>query len=334
VDLARLHLSEGSVASTRCISAISAEIASVSLYPDPDCEALISALAQHWSTSPENIAVSNGSDELILLCALTLGDLSLPGTISGGTFRGHRFALEVARRGYREVPLLGGRIDAESFARAVPQSGIAFLCTPHNPSGTVLGREEFDMIAAAATEAGVPLVVDEAYMEFAAEGTPSATNLVEHDLAVVALRTFSKAYGLAGLRVGYAVGSRLEIAAVRTAQRVLPFRVNRLGQVAALAALEDTGCIERVRAETAQRRRWFTEILRAKGFWVHESETNFVTVAVEDPTGLASTLRDAHGIAVRDTSDMGYPGHVRISLGEKAELERVLRLMTGPKANV
>jgi histidinol-phosphate aminotransferase len=327
LELARLHLSEGSVASTRCIPAIASEIETVNLYPDPDCEALVLALARHWQTTPEHIAVSNGSDELILLCALALGDPSRPGTISGGTFRGHRFALEVSHRGYREVPLVDGRIDAESFARAIPEAGIAFVCTPHNPSGTVLAQEEFDLIVAAAAASGVPLVVDEAYMEFAPKATASAVCLSAPGLRVVALRTFSKAYGLAGVRVGYAIGSRLEIAALRAAQRVLPFRVNRLGQAAALAALEDAGCIERVRAETARRRQWFTQALREAGFRVHESATNFVTVAVEDPVELTRTLREDHAIAVRDTRDMGYPGHVRISLGEKNELERVIRAL-------
>lgn len=303
-------------------------MAAVSLYPDPDCEQLVSALARRWSTTPEKIAVSNGSDELILLCALALGDTARQGVVSAGTFRGHRIALEVARRGCHEVSLVDGQIDAESFAHAIPDAGIAFLCTPHNPSGTALSTPEFELIVAAAMATGVPLVVDEAYMEFATAGTPSAVDLVESDLAVIALRTFSKAYGLAGLRVGYAVGGRREIAAIRSAQRVLPFRVNRLGQAAALAALADDTCIDRVRTETAEKRRWFTQGLRARGFRVHDSEANFVTVAVDDPAAVARELRDDHAIAVRDTQDMGYPGHVRISLGRKSELERALRALT------
>jgi histidinol-phosphate aminotransferase len=327
VDLARLHLSEGGIASGLCLPAIAAELEAVNLYPDPNCEALISALARHWGVPPQHLAAGNGSDELLLLCALALGDQSLPGTISAGTFPGHRFALEVSRRGFREVPLVDGRIDATAFAEAIPGAGIAFLCTPHNPSGTALTQPELDLIVAAASAAEVPLVTDEAYMEFAPQGTASAVGLAASGLRTVALRTFSKAYGLAGLRVGYAVGSRAEIAAIRAAQRVLPFRVNRLGQVAALAALEDSGCIERVRAETARRRRWFTAALREEGFEVRESATNFVAVAVADPAALASTLRADYGIAVRDTEDMGYPGHVRISLGEKNELERALRAL-------
>lgn len=332
MEISRLHLSESAIASPRCIPAIAAEMESVNCYPDPDCEDLVLGLARRWQVAPENVAVSNGSDELILLCALALGETSRPGTISAGTFRGHRYALEIARRGYREVPLVDGRIDAEAFARAIPGAGIAFVCSPHNPSGSALSREELDLIVAAATKARVPLVADEAYMEFAPEGTPSVVGPALSGVRGVALRTFSKAYGLAGVRVGYALGGGRDIAAVKAAQRVLPFRVNRIAQVAALAALEDRSCIDRVRSATASKRQWFTDALRAEGFRVQDSATNFVSVAVNDPAEVARVLLEDHAIAVRDTSDMGYPGHVRISLGGKGDLEVVLRaLMHTPR---
>jgi histidinol-phosphate aminotransferase len=327
LELSRLHLSEGDVASSQCIPAIVAEIEAVNLYPDPDCEALVSALARQWKVEPENIAVSNGSDELILLCALALGDLSRPGAVSAGTFRGHRFALEVARRGYREVPLVDGRINAQAFSRAIAGAGIAFICSPHNPSGVALSQGELNVIVAAAEADRIPLVADEAYMEFAPGGTASVVGSVVSGARGVALRTFSKAYGLAGMRIGYAVGNETDIAALRDAQRVLPFRVNRLAQAAALAALSDRHCIDRVRAETSSKRQWFTEALRADGFRLQDSATNFVTVAVDDPGEVARVLLEDHAIAVRDTSDMGYPGHVRISLGDKGDLEAVLRAL-------
>jgi histidinol-phosphate aminotransferase len=332
VSFQRLHLSESVVASARCLPAIEAELEAMNLYPDPNCEVLVSALARHWSVEPWNLAVSNGSDELILLCALSLGDMSLPGAVTAGTFSGHRFALEISRRGYREVPLLGGQVDADSFIQAIPGSGIAFLCNPHNPSGSILGLEELEEIVAVADRTGVPLVVDEAYMEFAPEGTASVTPSISSSGRAIALRTFSKAYGLAGVRIGYAVGCRSDIAAIRSAQRVLPYRVNRLGQVAALAALEDDVCIERVRTETARTRAWFIRTLRAEGFQVRDSATNFVAVAVADAAEVAHVLLEECGIAVRDTGDMGYPGYVRISLGTKRELELALEALQLLKA--
>lgn len=332
-QVARLHLSESRVASAGCFPAIAAEVAASNLYPDPDCTELTAALARHWDLETGSFAVGNGSDELILLCALALGDASRPGVVSAGSFAGHRFALEIARREVREVPLADGYVDASAFARALDGASIGFLCTPHNPSGVALSQVELEEVARAAAETGATLVVDEAYMEFAPYGTPSATALVPARARIVALRTFSKAYGLAGVRVGYAIASMRQAAALRHAQRVLPFRVNRLGQVAALAALEDRACIERVRCETAGKRAWFTGALRAQGFLVHNSSANFVAVRVDDPATLCRRLLNDHGIAVRDTSDMGYPNHVRISLGTSAELERVLAALgTGPSA--
>lgn len=334
MTLARLNLSEGTVASSGCLDAVAAETAAIHLYPDPDCEALVCALAEHWEVEAGNIAVGNGSDELILLCALTLGDPSLPGVISAGTFLGHRYALEIARREIREVSLIAGRIDADLFAEAIPGAGIAFLCTPHNPSGMALTGDELELIARAAARAGVPLVVDEAYMEFAPEHVPSLAGTVRPGLSIVALRTFSKAYGLAGARIGYAIANRADAGALRYAQRVLPFRVNRLGQVAALAAMQDPGCIPRIRAETARKRDWFTAALREQGFDVQESAANFVAVAVTDPPAVTRSLLDEHEIAVRDTTSMDYAGHVRISLGTQDELERAVHALVDVRAKL
>lgn len=322
-DLARLHLNESATAPAACVRAIEAELGSTNLYPDARYEALTAAIARRWAVGQGNVAVGNGADELLLICALTLGDLSRPGVVTEGTFTGHRFALEVARRGVRSVPLVGGRIDASAFARALPGAGLAVLCTPHNPSGVALGQDELDEITLAAAAADVPLVVDEAYMEFAPAGTASAASIAP-DGRVVVLRTFSKAYGLAGVRVGYAIGSQQTVQALANAQRVLPFRVNRLGQVAALAALEDRDHLKRVREDVASRRTWFTAALRERGFSVPDSAANFVAVRVTDPTATRERLFRDFGIAVRDTTDMGYMGHVRISLGTRDVLERIL----------
>jgi histidinol-phosphate aminotransferase len=326
-SLARLHLSEGSLASELCLSAVTAQLPDINHYPDPECTALTHALAEHWKLSQANLAVGNGSDELILLCALALGDPTLPGVISAGTFPGHRFALEIARRGCREVPLAEGRVDVDGLVQALPGAGIAFLCTPHNPSGVALTQRELGRIVETAARAQVPLVVDEAYMEFAPEHTATVTATIPSANRVVALRTFSKAYGLAGVRVGYALANEADAALLRDAQRVLPFRVNRLGQAAALAALQDRECIPRVRRETAYKRERFTAALCESGFEVPDSAANFVAVAVSNPAAAARRLLVEHQVAVRDTSDMGYPGHVRISLGTREELQRALNAL-------
>lgn len=322
VRLARLHLSEGEAASPTSIDAVRRELGDLNRYPDPAYTELTAAIADRWSVDAENVAIGNGSDELILLSALALGDRVRPGVVSAGTFAGHRFALEVAGRGVREVPLAGSQVDVPGFTRAMRGAGIAFACTPHNPSGVALDDSQLRAVLDAATDADIPLVADEAYMEFAPVGTPSTAALAGR--RVLTLRTFSKAYGLAGIRVGYAIGDAREIAAIREAQRVLPFRVNRLGQAAALAALADAACLERVHAETARKRDWLTGVLMAAGFTVQPSATNFVTVAVDDAAATALMLLNAYGIAVRDTADMGYIGHIRISLGEHRELERVV----------
>jgi histidinol-phosphate aminotransferase len=327
MNFARLHLSESPFAPVASLRAVAAEIEAIHQYPDPDCSLLAGAIAQRWSVEPHNVAVSNGIDELLLLCALTLGDLSRPGVTSAGTFSGYRYALEVARRGCLEVALLEGRVDVGALISAMDGTGVTFICTPHNPSGAALTRDELCEVVSAARTAGTVLVVDEAYMEFAPRGTASVASMAASAQGLVALRTFSKAYGLAGLRVGYALCDHTAAQALRFAQRVLPFRVNRLAQVAALAAITDLESIEHVRDRTAEIRSWFIEELRAQGFDVPDSVTNFIIVRLADPTVATRILLEEHAIAVRDTSNMGYPGYVRISLGTQDELERTIRAL-------
>jgi histidinol-phosphate aminotransferase len=324
VHISRLHLSESIVASQSSVDAAAAELRLANLYPDPHCVDLVNALAERWIVDPTHIAVGNGTDELLLLAALALGATASPGVVTAGTFLGHRFALEVAHRPVREVPLSAGRIDVPAVVRALDGAGIAFVCTPHNPSGVALNEAEVGALVAAAAHHGVALVFDEAYMEFAPDGTPSAVGHVRAGARLVALRTFSKAYGLAGLRVGYAVAHGDMAAELRRAQRVLPFRVNRLAQAAAVAALADGDALPRVQAETAEKRRWFSQILRTAGFEVPPSASNFVAVAVPEPGRVAALLLERYAIAVRDASDMGYSGHLRISLGTREEMRRVL----------
>ncbi len=324
MNISRLHLSESTVAFPFSLEVAAAELRLANLYPDPHCVELVNALAERWIVDPTQIAVGNGTDELLLLAALALGPTASPGVVTAGTFLGHRFALEVAHRPVREVPLSAGRIDVPAVVRALDGAGIAFICTPHNPSGVALNEAEVEALVAAAARHGVALVVDEAYMEFAPDGTPSVVGRVRAGAPLVGLRTFSKAYGLAGLRVGYAVAHRDMAAELRRAQRVLPFRVSRLAQAAALAALADGEALPRVQAETTEKRRWFSQMLRTAGFEVPPSAANFVAVAVPEPGRVAALLLERYAIAVRDASDMGYSGHLRISLGTREEMRRVV----------
>ncbi|MFD4574815.1 pyridoxal phosphate-dependent aminotransferase [Streptomyces sp. NPDC058417] len=352
-DLIRLHLSESPFgASPAALKAAEDALRKASVYPDPERQDLVRALAAHWDVTPDHIAVANGSDELVLATALALGDRDRPGLVTDGTFPGYRSCLELTGRGCTAVPLAGTAVDAEAFAAELPGHGIGYLCNPHNPSGAALTRAELTALTAASARSGVPLVLDEAYMEFAAADTPQTRDFLgtgsgsrpgagpgtgpgagtDPALAtgpgaeppLVALRTFSKAYGLAALRVGYAVGRPDLIATLRQTLRSLPFSVNRLGQAAAIAALGDPDFVAEVRRSTAERRRWFTAELDRRGRAHLPSVTNFVAVEAADCARAQDRLAADFGILVRNAGLFGFPGYLRTSLGTEDDLLRFL----------
>ncbi|HET7460421.1 MAG TPA: aminotransferase class I/II-fold pyridoxal phosphate-dependent enzyme [Longimicrobium sp.] len=316
-DLVRLHLNESPYgASPVAVCAAQAELRRVSVYPDPERARLVGALAEHWGVARGRVAVANGSDELVLAASLALGDMGRPGLVTAGTFPGYRTSLERTRRGCAAVAFG----DVAAFAAKLPEHGIGFLCNPHNPSGSALSREEMDTLVDAAGESGVPLVFDEAYMEFADPGTPQVRDYLHRGAPVLALRTFSKAYGLAALRIGYAVGAPALVGELLAALRTLPFGANRVAQAAALAALADQAFLGRVRAANAARRGWFAGELARRGRAHLPSAANFMAVAVADAGLAQDRLLAEHGILVRDAGLFGFHGYVRVSLGSRDDL--------------
>ncbi|MCX4626194.1 histidinol-phosphate transaminase [Streptomyces sp. NBC_01443] len=323
--MVRLHLSESPYgASPAAVTAAAGALDRVNRYPAPQREGLVKALALHWGVAEDQIAVANGSDELVLATALTLGDLSRPGLVAAGTFPGYPESLERIGRGVVALPLRDGALDVKEFANALPEHGIGYVCNPHNPSGTALPEEAYATLIDAAQAGGVPLVFDEAYQEFSDPGLPQTRDFLDRDAPVVALRTFSKAYGLAALRIGYAVGRADLIAEVRRTLNILPFSVNRVAQAGALAALADQQFLGEVREGTAQRREWFTAELERRGHRYVPSVTNFVAVRVDASREAQDALAKDYGILVRDTGLFGFPGHLRVSLGTEDELRSFL----------
>ena len=322
---ARLHLSESALGASPLAARAAAEsLAAISVYPDPVRTELTAAIAAAEGVHEDQVAVANGSDELVLLSSFALGRTDRPGLTTAGTFPGYRVCLEAVGRGCTQIPLLGTGTDVAAFAEALPDAGVAYLCNPHNPTGGVLTGAQLDLLVARSGESGVPLVVDEAYREFADPGTPSLATRLTGDAPVLALRTFSKAYGLASLRIGYAIGATAQIAALRAVQGTMPFSANRAGQAAALAALADQDHLVRVREQNALTRDWFCAALSARGRDFLPSATNFVTVVVPDSADAERRLAEEHAILTRDAGRFGLPGHLRVSLGAREDLDRLL----------
>ncbi|WP_161952672.1 histidinol-phosphate transaminase [Actinoplanes sp. TFC3] len=322
----RLHAGENPYgASPRALAVLAAQVTRVHRYPDrPDAD-LLAALAHHHRVAPERIALGNGIDEVILLLALALADEGQPTVVTAGTFLSYTESLRAARRPFVPCPLEGYRQPVDEVAKHLRDGApLAFVCNPHNPTGGVLDAPELTVLQDAAAEGGGLLVVDEAYAEYAGPDFTSAASRAAEGSGVAVLRTFSKAYGLAGLRIGYLIADPAVTAAVECARGALPYSVNRLAQHAALAALADQRHMRETAAAVVETREQFRSELHAIGLESPPSRGNFVLVRLGPRAPRTTARLAALGCLVRDTADMGLPGHLRISIGTPAQMRRAL----------
>ncbi len=286
---------------------IAAALPRIHRYPDPLATELCSALAAHHGVDPEQIIVGNGSDELIMLIATAY--LAQGGRVvtAAPAYRIDEISTKIVAGSVHGVPLIDGAHDLETMAAL--DTDVAYVVNPHNPTGTTRSRAAIERFLATARARFT--IVDEAYLDFCADPEAgTAIPLLDHgDVAV--LRTFSKVYGLAGLRVGYLIASPEVVTTLRRVRA--PFSVSSLAQAGALAALADRSHFERVRRHTIRAREDLTAELRSIGLEPYPSEANFVMVPVPDEQEAAQHLARA-GLRVRPGSALGMPGHLRISV--------------------
>jgi len=301
------------------VEAVARAASRVNRYPDNGTHELRQALGSFLGVMPQQLWIGGGSNELMYVTALAAGGPGTSAVYAAPSFGLYRIATKLAMAHGIEVPLdAEDRHDLERmFAAIRPDTTVVYLCNPNNPTGTYVPAADVGAFVDAVPDR-VLVVIDEAYMEFAvaddfASGLPLA---LEHDNVVVA-RTFSKAYGLAGLRAGYFVGSAATLDELRRIQ--LPFSVSTLSQVAAIEALRHQDLVaERVRANR-KTLTMLTEGLAHRGIAFAESQTNFVYVRPPmDPTECFEGLQ-ALGVIVRDVGDA-----IRVSVGTDEENRQVL----------
>ncbi|MFC9614153.1 histidinol-phosphate transaminase [Streptomyces sp. NPDC056938] len=294
-------------ASPRVTAAVAKAMTGAHHYPDPLATDLRQRLAELHEVSVEHILVGNGSDELIFLLAWAY--LAHGGQVvcADPAYRVDEISSQVVDARLTKIPLRNWTHDLQAMADVA--ADIAYVVNPHNPTGTTLGRQEIESFVARAQSRLV--VIDEAYIDFTDDpAATSAIPLARQGKAAV-LRTFSKVYGLAGLRIGYLVADPAIIHTLRTVRA--PFSVGGLAQAAALAALEDHTHYQAVRRHTVQHRAALTGLFTSAGYDVVPSQANFVLVRTEDEDHLVARLAE-HGVSVRPGSALGAPGTVRISV--------------------
>jgi histidinol-phosphate aminotransferase len=294
----------------------------VNRYPDMYASELVEAVAAHLAVQPDEVVMGAGS---VAVLGHVLAAVCEPGdevVLPWRSFEAYPIYVTVAGATGVRVPVAAdGRLDLAAMAAAVtPRTRVVLVCTPNNPTGPAVHADELDAFLAA-VPADVLVVLDEAYVEFvrdelAADGLAA---FAAHP-NVVLLRTFSKAYGLAGLRVGYAVARPRLAAAIRAVST--PFGVSNVAQLAAVASLRaQREMADRVERLVAERARMLAG-LRSQGWSVPDSQANFVWLGVgDDATKLAERCARA-GVLVRPFAGDG----VRVSVGEPEATDLLLEV--------
>ncbi len=295
-------------------------------YPDGSGKALIAALAETLDLPAERFVLGNGSDEIITLLTRALlsdGDSAL---MPKPAFLMYEIAVKSVGAIPVEVPLKGLAVDLEAMASRVrPDTRLLFLNNPHNPTGSLIAHEDFNRFLLR-LPAGIVVVVDEAYIEFVRD--PSCLDSLAFSKTknpVVTLRTFSKAYGLAGLRIGYGI---MPVGLVEILNRIrAPFNTNSLAQIAAEAALKDPSFVKKTVGLVHTELDFLSASLKGLGLTVFPSHANFFLVDVKQDADAFFHRLLQEGVIIRSMTAYGYPEYIRISVGLHSENVRLVEAM-------
>ncbi len=305
--------------SPRAIEALREAISGVNRYPDGGCYYLKQKLSQRLGAPPESIIFGNGSNELIELLFRTFVRDGEQVVYGYPAFVVYRLIAQAMGIEGISVPLKGMTHDLEAMAQAVgPKVRVVFVANPNNPTGTMVTHEEVMAFIEKVPE-DVILVFDEAYYEFVPAGRnfpQLIPDLLEMDRPIVVMRTFSKLYGLAGLRIGYGI-ARPEVVELMNRVRQ-PFNVNSLAQVAAMAALDDEEHVANTRRLVRDGLSFLESRLRAMGLETVPSVANFMLVKVGDGNKVFHELL-RRGVIVRAMGGYGLHQYVRVTVGTEEE---------------
>jgi histidinol-phosphate aminotransferase len=330
-DIAELGSNENPLGpSPRAIEAMQGALAETFRYPDPRGLALKTALSAHHGVDFDRIALGNGSHELLILLAQCFADSAHSIVFSQYGFAVFPIATAATGAIALRVPALSRTHATAPFGHdldAMPaairdDTRIVYLANPNNPTGTWFDDAALDRFVERVSR-DVLIVVDEAYGEYIdAPGLSSALRLADRHPNLIVTRTFSKAYALAGLRVGYLIAHPSVVAVVERLRE--SFNVNNVALAAAEAALGDTAHLAKAIAWNAAERAWLTDGLSSRGYRVLPSQTNFVLVDLGRDAAPFERHLFERGVIVRPMGGYGLAESVRISVGSRAENQRLL----------
>jgi histidinol-phosphate aminotransferase len=298
----------------------------IHFYPDAESYELASALSKSLEVAPDQLIFGNGGEEIVTLIGKAFINEGEHCIIPHPAFDAYETVVRIMGGVLCFSPLKEYRIDLDDMAKRIDdRTKLVFICNPMNPTGTIVSRDEVDaFLQQAPSEALV--VLDEAYCDFVSDaGYPDGIDYVRQGRNVIVLRTFSKVYGLGGIRIGYAV-SRPEV--IRLLRQVKePFNVNVLAQIAALAALRDHEHLERTTRLIHREKAFLYGELSAMGLKFIPTEANFIFIDLGLDSRVVFQRMLERGIIVRPGDIWGLPQFIRLTIGTREQNQRVARAL-------
>lgn len=299
-----------------------------SIYPDGYATELRAAVAKHTGVKETELLFGNGSDENIQIISRSLLGPGKNTVASTGTFSQYRHNATLEGAEVREIPHIDGEHDLAGMLAAIDENtAVVWVCTPNNPTGKYISEEKLQAFLKEVPE-DVLVVLDEAYSEYAvAEDYPRTNHWHNTYKNIIVLRTFSKIYGLASLRVGYGIANEDIIQKLEPARE--PFNVNTLGQIAAVSALEDQAFIERCITENRKGMEQYHQFCEQVNLAYYPSQGNFIFLHFENDADEVFQYLLERGFIARSGKGFGFPTSIRVTVGSYEENAGMIEAIKG-----
>jgi histidinol-phosphate aminotransferase len=310
--------------SPKAVEAISKKLSELNLYPDDAAYNLVKKLSEINGLTIDEVILGNGSVEIMLMIGLAFVNPGESIITSEKSFIMYKIVGDLIGANVIETPMSDGKIDLEAILRAIKEdTKVIFIANPNNPTGTFCEKSEVEDFMRRVPE-DVIVVWDEAYYEYIrGDKFKETIEYVKDGKNVIILRTFSKIYGLAGLRVGYAFAKKEIIDALRRTR--LPFNVNSLSQVAAYYALDDKEHVEKSLEVNRKGLEYLYREFKALNLRYYESACNFILVDFGMDSDIPYNYLLRKGIIVRPVKNYGLPTSLRITVGTQEQNEKLIR---------
>ncbi len=313
-------------ASPLAVQALKMAAAESHLYPDDSCFYLKRKLAERMGVETENIFIGNGSVEILPLITLAYLDPELSAVASQSAFIWFKIATQIAAGELLETPMKDYRHDLEAMLKVIKKNTrLVYIANPNNPTGTIVTRAEVEDFLRNVPE-DILVVMDEAYFEYIKDPVyPDSMSYLRQGRNIMILRTFSKIYGLAGVRLGYGI-ARPEVIASLSKLRI-SFNVNLLSQLAGMAALDDHAHVEKSRVTNEAGKRYLYEAYRKLGLFFLPTYANFLFVDFKKDSQVVFEALQKKGIITRTIKEYGLPQALRITIGTEDQNRKLIKAL-------